>query len=365
MTASARIGILNDVADFAGDEDQTRDLTFWIERECAALRASGRLNVAVEFVHAYGLGLPTGTAEALEGAFATLAGAGACMVVGPSTGENALALMAMADRTHIPTLAPASSERARSPYMFQYQTGSDEEEGLVIARHLATLGARRIAAFHAMSPAGERHLRSLRAEAEVLGLDLALVHALCPTGSDDEIGPALAALLESGAEGLAVLGPDMPVGAIAHALDLTAWDGARMTGTPGIRGWSGRDIAALQGWFHVSSHSDANRRLSAIVAETGSDPAGNEDMAAHLASGHDIGRLVAEALARAQGTDGEAVRRGLEQVRALPAASGEDGTLLGFGPQDRGALHGRHLIVRQWRDGISHEFDGARDMLEA
>jgi hypothetical protein len=45
----------------------------------------------------------------------------------------------------------------------------------------------------------------------------------------------------------------------------------------------------------------------------------------------------------------------LEQVKWLPAAEGEEGTLLGFGVQDRGALHGRFLVVRQWSGGKSVE----------
>ena len=39
----------------------------------------------------------------------------------------------------------------------------------------------------------------------------------------------------------------------------------------------------------------------------------------------------------------------------LPAAEGTEGTTLGFGIQDRGALHGRYLVVRQWLGGRSVE----------
>ena len=45
------------------------------------------------------------------------------------------------------------------------------------------------------------------------------------------------------------------------------------------------------------------------------------------------------------------MKAGLEQVKWLPAAEGEEGTTPGFGIQDRGALHGRYLVVRQWRGG--------------
>jgi len=42
-------------------------------------------------------------------------------------------------------------------------------------------------------------------------------------------------------------------------------------------------------------------------------------------------------------------------VKWLPAAEGHEGTLLGFGVHDRGALHGRYLVLRQWLDGESVE----------
>jgi branched-chain amino acid transport system substrate-binding protein len=42
-------------------------------------------------------------------------------------------------------------------------------------------------------------------------------------------------------------------------------------------------------------------------------------------------------------------------VKWLPAAEGYEGTVLGFGIQDRGALHGRYLVVRQWVGGRSVE----------
>jgi hypothetical protein len=41
-------------------------ITEWLRREVERVRESGRLDAEVEFVHAYGLGLPAGTAEAVE-----------------------------------------------------------------------------------------------------------------------------------------------------------------------------------------------------------------------------------------------------------------------------------------------------------
>jgi hypothetical protein len=70
---------------------------------------------------------------------------------------------------------------------------------------------------------------------------------------------------------------------------------------------------------------------------------------------YDIGRLVAEGLSRAVHLTGPGVKDGLEEVKRLPAASGYDGTTMGFGAWDRAALKGGYLVLRQWKDGKTVE----------
>ena len=65
----------------------------------------------------------------------------------------------------------------------------------------------------------------------------------------------------------------------------------------------------------------------------------------------DMGRLVGEAVSRAAHLTRDGVRQGLERVKRLPAASGMQGTTMGFGAYDHGALKGRYLVLRAWRDG--------------
>ena len=69
---------------------------------------------------------------------------------------------------------------------------------------------------------------------------------------------------------------------------------------------------------------------------------------------YDIGRLLGEA-ARARRTTREPSRDGLEQVKRIPAASGNAGTTMGFGVYDHGALKGPYLVLRSWRGGRSVE----------
>ena len=44
-------------------------------------------------------------------------------------------------------------------------------------------------------------------------------------------------------------------------------------------------------------------------------------------------------------------------MKQLPAASGYEGTLMGFGVWDRAALKGPFLVLRAWRDGRTVQVD--------
>ena len=167
MAAPMRVGVLNDMSD---GPPRPADVERWLRLAIDELIEAGRLDRDVEFVHSFGLGLPSGTAAAVERAFAELVEQDVLVVVGPAIGDNALVATPVAERYRVPTINWAGSERARSEYMFHLQVGSHEDESLVLARHLAAIGARRVGVVHDRSPIGRRHVDFLLAEAEVLGL---------------------------------------------------------------------------------------------------------------------------------------------------------------------------------------------------
>lgn len=345
MTATVRVGVLNDMADLG----EAGDVTEWLEREVEALRASGRIQVPVEFVHAYGLGLPSGTAEAIEQAYQDLAKQDVLLIVGPALGDNAMIATPLAERMRVPTINWSGAERARGKYMFQLQVGSHEDESLVIARYLAELGAKRLGVVYDVSPLGTRHLKYLEDEAAILGLELVAREGISPLAieAEDQVTVVLAAEPDC----VVYLGLGVSAPGVADAVARASWSGARMMNTAG-HGVGQADLAKrCEGWSYIDMHSDTNRTLRRLCREREVAP----EKALAAARGHDLGRLVAEGLSRAHGLTREGIRNGLEQVKWLPAAEGEDGTLLGFGVQDRGALHGRFLVVRQWREGKSVE----------
>ncbi len=346
MAKPIRIGLLNDMADQAPGPG---DLEPWLQLAIDDVTAAGRLDRPVEWVKAYGLGLPGGTAAAVEHAFAELAAQDVLMIVGPAIGDNALVATPLAERYRLPTLNWAGAERGRGDYMFHLQVGSHEDESLVIARHLHALGCRRIAVIYDRSPIGTRHFRYLQEEAELLGLRISGAATLSPLA---EVAEAeVAELLAAQPDGFVYLGLGISALAPARALTASSWQGPRIMNTAGIRGMDPAFAAIIDGWRYIDMYSDSNRTLAAIRARRGLPV----EESLSLAKGHDIGRLVAEGLARAGELTREGVKHGLEQIKWLPAAEGHDGTLLGFGLQDRGALHGRYLVIRQWLSGRSVE----------
>lgn len=346
MADKPRLGVLNDMAD---GPPGVGDITPWLEREIAAVRAAGRLDTEVEFVHSYGLGLPSGTAEAVKQAFDELVAQDVCLIVGPAIGDNALAATPWVEAAKVPTINWAGAERARGEWMFHLQVGSHEDESLVMARHLAAVGAKRVGVIYDLSPIGTRHLQYLEDEARILELEIVAAQGISPL--EEDASAAVDDVLTSNPESFVYLGLGLSAPAVARPLAARGWSGPRIMNTAGIRGYHGDFARVCDGWTYVDMHSDANRTLADLREAMDAPP----EQALALAKGHDIGRLVAEGLARAKDFSREGVKTGLEQVKWLPAAEGHEGTMLGFGIQDRGALHGRYLVLRQWLGGKSVE----------
>lgn len=350
MAGTLRVGILNDMADGpTGNGPALGDVTEWLRREIDAVRDAGRLTQDVEFVYSYGLGLPSGTAEAVERAYDELAAQAVIMIVGPAIGDNALIATPFAEKHRIPTINWAGAERARGEYMFHQQVGSHEDESLVMARHLKAVGATRIGVVYDQSPIGTRHLTYLEDEARIIGLEIVASEAISPLAemAQDHV----AKVLSADPDGFVYLGLGLSAPPVASAITAKGWQGPRIMNTAGIRGYYGDFGKICDGWTYIDMHSDGNCTLQQLRKKMNRPP--QESLA--IAKGYDIGRLVAEGLARTTEFTTEGVKTGLEQVKWLPAAEGEEGTLLGFGIQDRGALHGRYLVVRQWLGGESVE----------
>jgi hypothetical protein len=189
----------------------------------------------------------------------------------------------------------------------------------------------------------------LQAEAEAIGVPIAASASISPLAED--AGTEAEPVLGIGIDALVYVGLGLAAPAVTRAVSQREWHGTRIMNTAGMRGYVPEFAAAIDGWTYIDMHSDGNSTLASLRRRLDLGP----EMGASPAYGYDMGRLVAEGFARAPERTRDGVKDGLEQVKWLAAAEGHEGTTLGFGHRDRGALHGRYLVVRQWRNGTSIE----------
>jgi hypothetical protein len=311
-----RIGVLHDFPTADSGRSFEQHLRLGLQR----VSDSGRLDDHVEIVHAVGLGLPLpgGSAHAVERAFVELVDQGVVAIVGPAISDNAIVVQPLADRARIPTLNYSGSEETRSEYGFQFQLGSLEDEPSFLASNLVSRGLTAVAVERDRSYVGRRMADFFEQAAAVAGLSLtsrSTADAIVSLGMWDS------------ARTLAASRPNAPVVANSALI------------------YGHHDVEAArywEGWTYPDVFSETNDLYAAL-----GDPSYG------VAAQHDMGRLIGEGLARARVASGPGVMDGLEQVKAIPAASGEPETLMGFGRCERGALKGRYLVLRQWHDGRS------------
>jgi hypothetical protein len=309
-----RVGVLHDFP----TSDDGRSFEANVRRGMQPVIDSGRLDDDVELIQASGLGLPLpgGSAHAVVEAYEYLVAQGVVTILGPAISDNALVVQPLADAAHVPTLNYTGSDETRSEYGFQYQIGSLEDEPSFLAANLATRGLTRVAVERDRSYVGRRMAAFFDHAAAVAGLTI--------TARGDAQAIVSLGMWDS-ARALAATRPGVPV--VANSALIYGHHDPQAA-----REWDG--------WAYPDTISEANE-IYATLGDVGPGVAGQFDM----------GRLLGEALARARVATGRGMLDGFEQVKAVPAASGEPGTLMGFGRWERGALKGRYLVVREWRNG--------------
>ena len=102
------------------------------------------------------------------------------------------------------------------------------------------------------------------------------------------------------------------------------------------------------GWEYLDAIADDNQRRQWITER---DPI--LAISPVTCAMVDMGRLTGEAIARADHLTRDGLREALEKIKRLPAACGYQGTTMGFGVYDHGALSHGFLVLREWKDGQS------------
>jgi ABC-type branched-subunit amino acid transport system substrate-binding protein len=319
--------------------------------------ATGRLPGPVEFVHqvAAGLPLPGGSARSVEDAFRALDDAGVLAILGPAISDNAIVARPLADAAGIATLNYSGTDESRSECGFHFQIGSLEDEPAFLANDLAERGLTRVALIQDSSYIGRRMSEFFEDACAVAGLSLA---ARTTTAVDvvDARG-AVATVRSSDPDVLITLGLWNLPRAVSEALRHGDWSIPTTANSALIYGYADPQWAqGWDGWTYIDTISESNPRYRSFAAAA--TEAGHA--AGPGAAGiYDMGRLLAEGIARARALTRDEIVRGLERVKSLPSATGRPDVLMGFGRYDRGALKGQYLVIRQWRDGHSIEWAGS------
>jgi ABC-type branched-subunit amino acid transport system substrate-binding protein len=307
--------------------------------------ATGRLDRPFELMARQAHGLPGGTAFDVEKTFAELVDAGCLVILGPTISDNGLIVGPLADAAGVPCINYTGGERTRGEFMFHYQVGSLEEEPAVLARYVARQGRSSVAVAHDHSPVGRRYAEFFSEACGALGIDITGMAAVPPLA--DDVSPVVARLRSGGPDGLVYLGLGVAARAVALAVESEKWDVPVVANSALMFAYGRRDWReGWNGWVYVDSVSDDNRTRAALRTHSPRSSAGPIGVAAY-----DMGRLVAESVARAAHLTRVGIKDGLERVKQLPASSGMEGTTMGFGHYDHGALKGRYLVLRQWLDG--------------
>jgi ABC-type branched-subunit amino acid transport system substrate-binding protein len=307
--------------------------------------ATGRIDRPVEFVRKLARGLPAGTEHDVKQAFAELDEAGVLLILGPSISDNGLIVKTLADASELPCINYTGGERTRSEYMFHYQVGSLEEEPPVLARRLVRRGLCSAAVMHDQSPVGARYAECFESARAGVGLEATGSAAISPLSED--LRDVVERLRAGEPDALVYLGLGVASRAVALALDALGWDVPVVANSALMFGYARPEWRdGWAGWEYLDSVADDNHRRQALREKSKPTAAGPIGCAAY-----DIGRLVGEAIARAEHLTRAGLKDGLERVKQLPATSGVDGTTMGFGVYDHAALKGQFLVLREWKDG--------------
>jgi len=334
-----RVGVLHDYASPDGGASFEWAARLGIDE----VEATGRLPAPVIFLH-------EPAHDDIAAAFGRLVDHGVLAILGPAITDGALAVRPLADEAGIPCINYAGNDEARSAWMFHFQIGSLEDEPALLVDHLVREGLTRIALVQDTSRVGNR-LASFFTDAAAGRCELAAHLRVESDGTG--VDTAVAETRRANPDALAFVGMWRAAHGLAVELKTQGWTVHSVANAALMFGHADPAWArAWDGWTYVDTFSEANPRFAALsrTAHAAGRTAGPGE-----AGAYDMGRLLAEGIARAPELTRAGIRAGLERVKALPAATGHAGTLMGFGNWDRGALKGPYLVLRQWRGGVSVE----------
>ncbi|WP_207386752.1 ABC transporter substrate-binding protein [Frankia sp. Cppng1_Ct_nod] len=367
-----RIGVLQDWALWAPVEKWYDGLRLAF----AEAFESGLLDREVELVFREVEGPPDGRAADVVRAWRDLVHKEKVLgVVGPFITDLTRILRDEIERTRVPVISYCATTKFAGDFCFQTPNGTFADETFHIARHLLRRGVRRVGVVREDNPIGDEYYDWFRLHARTLGLQVTSDQIVSPRVTDEEMDTALRAVRASGAQGLAHLGYGLSFYAVLSQMARhvsEGWDVPRVTITTWVL-CSGLDqelgspalmnlpapLEALEGWVGVDLPHEGNKVFQGFQDRYVARFGGAKPYGCYPAHMYDMGRVLAEGIARARPVTPEGLAKGLEKVRMVPATMGAPGTVLGFGPYDhRGYKGSDYLVLRTvlgGREGLVEE----------
>lgn len=289
-------------------------------------------------------GLPRGSAHDVLTGWKELEAEGVLAIWGPLISDNLLAIRTyVEDEGHVPCIGWGGTDDWYGEWCFGANNGSLSEEPYLIANFLAHEGTGSVAVVVDNSAIGEQYLAAFVAATAREGIQIVRTEYIgqLQTELDGVVGRAR----EAEPDALVYLGWGFPAVHFNPALERIGWDPLRaMNGAFMSAPILPEGLDAIRGWVGVDQYDEGNPITAAFLdrfeARKRYRPA---NFLACLA--YDTGKMIAEACRNARPLSREGVKRGLEQITLLPAATGAAGTMLSFGPYRRRCWVGADYIV--------------------
>jgi branched-chain amino acid transport system substrate-binding protein len=311
---------------------------------------SGELDRPIEIVVRRGVGLPHGTAKAVQDAWRELADAGCLLIIGPGITDNCIAVTPMFEAGQVATINFPGTTHSRGRYGFHYQIGALYWDGPLIARAIAQAGFSRVSVIRDRSPIGDEYFDYFNVECERSGLSITSDTKCSPVATD--LSSAVAQAQVGQPEALVYLGYGGVLVDLSRALAAAGWTPPRFTTSAGMH-WYAKSAAEreeLTGWVYVDQ-VDEDNDVNTAMSDRFEKRYGTRPFSPLAGGVYDMATLAVLALRNAPVFTTEGIVAGLERIHQEPAALGGRGTVMGFGPYERTALKGADYLVLRRMDG--------------
>lgn len=313
--------------------------------------ASGILDRPVRLLIKDVEGLPRGDAYDVVTAWQELADAGCVSIIGPMISDNSLAVkehMANAPRK-VPTITWSGTDRQYDEYMFGFGNGSCPEEGYLIAEAIVDRGLKTVGVVYERAAPGYEYAEFFTDACRREGLEI--VHSEGVGQADRDMTKTVARLQARQPDALAYFGFGLPGIEMNAALAAADWNPPRFMCTAFINCYVVPQwMQGLQGWIGVDQYDEENQAGQAMQ-ERFEKRFGYRQENCVPTLAFDCAAALARGIGNAQTITPLGVMRGLEKVKALPAATGGPGTRISLGQWNRRAWHGvDYLVLREIND---------------